>query len=411
MEEFLDLLCTLSHQPRLLSDNVAVLTNAGGPGILATDACEREGLALPALSQKIADALKPALPDTASIGNPIDLIGDAKTDRYEAGLVACRDDAGIDGLVVILTPQIMTPSEEIADAIVRIMKRSPLMPVVACFIGGSLVERARAKLRAHGIPVFDTPERAVRAMAALRVPTLVSAPEACGVDDRAAKAQEIIAGHAGLLPEDETQELFRLFGLPTLKQSVATNANEAATMARDIGFPLIAKISSKDIVHKTDVGGVVANLKSEDDVRKAFDTILANVKAKAPNAAVDGVLLQQYLPAGDEFIVGGLRDPSFGPMVMVGLGGIYTELFKDTSFRIGPVSTAQAYDMLDDLTSWKLLLGMRGKKQSDIDALADLVVRVGELLCACPSVKELDINPVLVSAEGTIVADAKVILG
>jgi acetyl coenzyme A synthetase (ADP forming)-like protein len=411
MEEFLDLLCTLSHQPRLLTDNVAVLTNAGGPGILATDACEREGLALPALSPKIAEALKPALPDTASIGNPIDLIGDAKTDRYEAGLVACRDDAGIDGLVVILTPQIMTPSEEIADAIVRIMKRSPLMPVVACFIGGSLVERARAKLRAHGIPVFDTPERAVRAMAALRTPKLAKPPEACGVDERCAKARAIIGSRTGLLPERETQELFALFGLPTLKQSVAKNADEAVAMSKDIGFPLIAKISSKDIVHKTDVGGIVANLKSDDDVRKAFDTILANVKAKAPKAAVDGVLLQQYLPAGDEFIVGGLRDPSFGPLVMVGLGGIYTELFKDTSFRIGPVSVSQAYDMLDDLTSWKLLLGMRGKKQSDIDALADLVVRVGELLCACPAVKELDINPVLVSPEGTIVADAKVILG
>lgn len=410
MEEFLDLLCTLSRQPRLLSDNVAVLTNAGGPGILATDACEREGLALPPLSQRIADALKPALPATASIGNPIDLIGDAKTDRYEAGIVACRDDAGIDGLIVILTPQIMTPSEDIADALVCIMKTAPLMPVVACFIGGTLVERARDKLRAHGIPVFDTPERAVRAMAALRVPTPPDAPERCVADGRAAKARAILDGRAGLLPEDETQELFTLFGLPTLKQSVAKNADEAAAMARDIGFPVIAKISSKDIVHKTDVGGVVANLKSEDDARRAFDTIVANVKEKAPNAAIGGVLLQQYLPAGDEFIVGGLRDPSFGPLVMVGLGGIYTELFKDASFRIGPVSRAQAYDMLKDLHSWTLLLGMRGKPQSDIDALADVIVNVSDLLCACPTLKELDMNPVLVSSDGATVADAKVIV-
>lgn len=410
MEEFLDLLCTLSHQPRLLSNNVAVLTNAGGPGILATDACEREGLVLPALSQKIADALKPALPDTASIGNPIDLIGDAKTDRYEAGLVACRDDAGIDGLVVILTPQIMTPSEDIADAIVRIMKHSPLMPVIACFIGGSLVERARTKLRAHGIPVFDTPERAVRAMAALRVPAITNAPKTYGVDERAAKAKTILAGHSGLLPEDLTQELFILFGLPTLKQSVATNADEAASMARDIGFPLIAKISSKDIVHKTDVGGVMGNLRSDDDVRGAFDRILANVKEKAPKAAIDGILLQQFLPVGDEFIVGGLRDPAFGPLVMVGLGGIYTELFCDTSFRIGPVTLVQAYDMLDDLKAWKLLLGMRGKPQSDIDALANIVVRVSELLCACPEITELDMNPVLVSAKGIYVLDAKIVL-
>lgn len=410
MDEFLDLLCVFSRQPALLSRNIAVLTNAGGPGILATDACEREGLALPALSPKIAEALKPALPDTASIGNPIDLIGDAKTDRYEAGLIACRDDGNVDGLVVILTPQIMTPSEEIADTIVRIMKTAPLMPVVACFIGGSLVERARTKLRAHGIPVFDTPERAIRAIAALRINDAPGMPASCGTDDRAAKADAILADRHGLLPEGKTQELFALFGLPTLRQSVAQTADDAASFAAQIGYPVIAKISSKDILHKTDVGGVAANLKTDADVRTAFDAILANVKKNAPSAGIDGILVQQFLPAGDEFIVGGLKDPSFGPMVMVGLGGIYTELFRDTSFRIGPVSAAQAYDMLDDLTSWKLLLGMRGKEQSDIDALADVIVKVSDLLCACPRVKELDINPVLVSSEGTIVVDAKIVL-
>ncbi len=410
MEEFLDLLCAFSRQPPLLSDNVAVVTNAGGPGILATDACERFGLRLPALSPRVAERLKPALPDTASIANPIDLIGDAKTDRYEAGLLACRDDAVVDGVVVILTPQIMTPSEEIADTIVRIMKPAPLMPVVCCFIGGTLVERARAKLRAHGIPVFDTPEQAVRAMAALRpVPEQQTIAE-CPADGRAGAAQALIDGTHGLLPENKTQRLFDLFGLPTLKQSVAKDADDAVHIARDIGFPVIAKISSKDILHKTDVGGVSANLKSDDDVRRAHAEIMASVKAKAPGASIDGLLVQQFLPAGDEFIVGGLRDPAFGPLVMVGLGGIYTELFRDTSFRIGPVTDAQAYDMLDDLKAWKLLLGMRGKPQSDIDALARIVVGVSELLCACPSIKELDMNPVLVSDGGSIVVDAKIVI-
>ena len=411
MEEFLDLLCTLSSQPPLLSDRIAVVTNAGGPGILATDACERQGLALPALTPRITDMLKQALPATASLGNPIDLIGDAKTDRYEAGLTACRDDANIDGVVVILTPQIMTPSEEIADTIIRIMKPAPLMPVVACFIGGSLVERARAKLRAHGIPVFDTPEQAVRAIAALRRPE--EEPQEilpCAPDARAASAEKILAGTHGLLSEEKTQELFRLFDLPTLRQSVARSRDDVLAVAHEVGYPLIAKISSKDILHKTDVGGVVANLKSDDDVLKAYDEIVANVKAKAPHAAIEGVLLQQFLPAGDEFIVGGMRDPSFGPMTMVGLGGIYTELFRDVRFRIGPVSERQAYGMLEGLGAWKLLLGMRGKAPSDIDALAGVIARVSELLCACPTVKELDMNPVMVSADGTIVADAKIVL-
>lgn len=201
-----------------------------------------------------------------------------------------------------------------------------------------------------------------------------------------------------------------MFGLPTLRQSVATSRDEAVAMARAIGYPVIAKISSKDILHKTDVGGVVADLRSDQAVGDAYDAIRKNVAERAPNASVQGVLLQQFLPAGDEFIVGGLRDPAFGPLIMVGLGGIYTELFKDASFRIGPVSREHAYDMLDDLRAWKLLLGMRGKTQSDIDALADVVAKVSELLCACPFVRELDINPVLVSTEGVTVVDAKIVV-
>ncbi len=409
MEEFLDLLCTFSRQPPLLSRNIAVVTNAGGPGILATDACEKYGMTLPPLTPRIAETLRKALPAAASIGNPIDLIGDAKTDRYEAALIACRDDRAIDGVVVILTPQIMTPAEEIADAIIRIMRPAPLMPVVACFIGGALVEPATQKLRTHGIPVFDTPEQAVRAMAALRQPR-AEGLQACTDDKRAEKARAITNGHRGLLPEDRTQELFALFGLPTLKQSVARSRDEAMAMARTIGFPIIAKISSKDILHKTDVGGVIANLRSEEDVAVAYDAIRTNVAGNVPTAAVDGVLLQQFLPAGDEFIVGALRDPSFGPLIMVGLGGIYTELFRDVAFRIGPVARAQAYAMLEELNAWKLLLGMRGKAQADIDALADVIVRVSELMCAYPDIRELDMNPVLVSPDGTTVVDAKIVL-
>ncbi len=410
MEEFLDLLCTFSHQPPLLSNTIAVVTNAGGPGILATDACERFGLSLATLSPRVADTLKEALPETASIGNPIDLIGDAKTDRYEAGLIACRDDEGIDGVVVILTPQIMTPSEEIADTIIRIMRPAPLMPVVTCFIGGNLVERARTKLRNHGIPVFDTPEQAVRAMAALRKPASFAPPAACGVHARSKDIDALIAGKHGLLPEDVTQHLFSLFDLPAIKQCVAHSREDAVRIAREIGYPVVAKISSKDILHKTDVGGVVADLRTDDTVLKAYDSILASVAAKVPKASIQGILIQQFLPAGDEFIVGGLRDPSFGPMVMVGLGGVYTELFRDTSFRIGPVTKAQAYDMLDDLKAWRLLLGMRGKPQSDIDALAQTIVKVSDLFCACPRITELDMNPVLVSSQGTTVVDAKIIL-
>ncbi len=411
MEEFLDLLCVLSTQPPLLSDQIAVITNAGGPGILATDAVEQKKLILPALSEKIAATLKTALPATAAIGNPIDLIGDAKTDRYEAALLACRDEKAVDGVVVILTPQIMTPAEEIADTIARIMKSAPLMPVVTCFMGGSLLDRSRQTLRSHGIPVFDTPERAVRAIAALCPRVSRDDAAACAQDEAAPAAQKILDEVHGLLSEDKTAELFSLFSLPLPKQALARTADEAAAMAERIGFPVIAKISSKDILHKTDVGGVMANLRTSAEVKAAFDTIKKNISKNRSDASQDGVLIQQMLPAGNEFIIGAVRDPSFGPLIMVGLGGIYTELFRDTSFRIGPVSQDEAYAMLEELTVWKLLLGMRGKKQSDIDALAGMIASVSRLMCSCEKIESLDLNPVLVDENGAVVADAKVVVG
>jgi len=411
MEDFLDLLATFSSQPPLLTDRIAVITNAGGPGILATDSAEKAGLLLPALSSEKADVLRSALPPTASLQNPFDLIGDAKSDRYEAALTACRDDSGIDGVVIILTPQIMTPSEEIAHAIIRIMKHSPLMPVVTCFMGGPLVENARTVLRSHGIPVFDTPERAMRAIAALRVDADPEDHAECPDDGRKEEAAKILGGKSGLLSEEDTKALLTLFSFPLPEQSVAQTRAEAIAIAEKIGYPVIAKISSPDIVHKTDVGGVAANLKTSKEVEEAYDRILANVKKQAPDASAEGILVQKFLPAGDEFIVGAVRDPAFGHLIMAGLGGIYTELFRDTSVRIGPVTRNQAYRMLEGLTSWKLLKGMRGKTQSDIDALAGLVVQVSDMLCACPQIKEFDMNPVLVSSEGIALADVKVIIG
>lgn len=200
------------------------------------------------------------------------------------------------------------------------------------------------------------------------------------------------------------------------KQELAKTPEEAVLIAEKIGYPVIMKISSPQILHKTDVGGVRANLKTKDDVLKAFTDIITNVQKIQPEPehrtpVINGILVQQFLPIGDEFIVGAMRDASFGPLIMAGLGGIYTELFKDTAFRIAPVSTQSAYDMLTELTAWKLLLGMRGKPMRDIDALAGIIERVSEMMMACPEIKELDLNPVLVSEDRVIIADAKVVIG
>lgn len=416
-EEFLDLLGVLGMEPQLPTDRIAIITNAGGPGILATDAAESIGLKMPALAPRSAEALKPHLPAAASIANPIDVIGDADTARYEAAFIGCQKDPNIDGIVVLLTPQVMTPCDDIANAIVRLHTSSPMMPVVCAFMGGDSVKNATKILRGAGIPVYPTPERAVKAMGALRRQAATSheplekrSARGSRLEvDRAHAAQSLLANSHGLLDEFTTQKLFALYDLPMPGQALAKTADEAVAIAERIGYPLIAKISSPQILHKTDVGGIRANLKNAKDIKAAFKDITSAVAKNMPEATLEGVLIQQFLPVGNEFIVGCVRDPSFGPLVMAGLGGIYTELFADTSFRIAPVDEKEAYRMLQQLKSWKLLLGMRGKPQADIDALATLVACISRMVADCPQIVELDLNPVLVSDKGTIIADAKVV--
>jgi acetate---CoA ligase (ADP-forming) len=368
-------------------------------------------LQMPRLSEKIETTLRAALPAAASTQNPIDVIGDAGTDRYEAAIDACQNDPNIDGLVIILTPQVMTPVNEIAELIVHKKKESPLMPIITAFMGGDSVREAKKILRAANIPTFATPERAVNAMQALtRTKAMSYELRASLAADSSKPAAEILKGKTGLLDEQSTTILFSTYSLPLPKQDLATTAEEAVHIAERIGYPVIAKISSPDILHKTDVGGVRANLQNAADIIAAFNGIMTDVRKYHPDAPINGILIQQFLPVGNEFIVGAIRDPSFGPLIMAGLGGIYTELFKDSAFRIAPVDSAAAYAMLSELESWKLLLGMRGKPQADIDALAQVIVNVSRMMLENPSITELDLNPVLVRTDGVLVADAKVVM-
>lgn len=408
-EDFMNLLQTLSTQPPLLSKNVVVITNAGGPGILATDGAEAAGLSMPHLTEATLAALRPHLPDAAGLVNPIDVIGDATTERYQAAMDICNEDPNIDGMVVLLTPQVMTPCADIARAVVNVRTQSRLMPIVTGFMGGESVREAIDILSANGIPNFDSPERAMTAMATL-LPKSTKQYDTPKKDAaRTKKAASILGAHTGLLSEETTKQLLALYDIPLPQQGLATNVNDALKIAENIGYPVIAKISSPQILHKTDVGGIKANLKNQKNVSQAFEEIMTNVSVKMPDADIRGVLIQKFLPVGNEFIVGGLRDPSFGPMVMVGLGGIYTELFRDTSFRMAPIDEEEGYRMLQELKSWNLLVGMRGQRQSDIDGVVHALVAVSSLLYECPRISELDFNPILVSSEGIIFADSKVV--
>lgn len=411
-DEFLDLLTVFKSEPPLLSRNIAVITNAGGPGVLATDAAERAGLTLVNLDRTTKAALKKVLPEAASTGNPVDVLGDAHADRYAAALSACADDPNVDGIAVLLTPQVMTPCGEIANAIIESTSKHPLMPIVTAFIGGPHIHSARALLMESGVPCLASPEAAIGALAALLQPESHTEEtiDDSRFDDRSSAASAILRQQKGLLPEELTDDLFELYDLPTPEQAVATSAQEAIEIAERVGYPVIAKISSPDILHKTDIGGVVVNLKTEKELTAAYKQILANCEKHAPSAAIKGVLVQQFLPIGSEFIVGGIRDQSFGPLVMVGIGGIYTELFRDTCFALAPISTEQAYAMLSSLTSWHLLTGMRGKGQLAIDRLAETVVQISRLMAECPTIAEVDLNPVLVGEKRIVVADAKVVI-
>ncbi|MBI1813056.1 acetate--CoA ligase family protein [Candidatus Peregrinibacteria bacterium] len=410
MREFLNLLRVLSTQPPLPTPNIAVITNAGGPGILATDAAEQAGLQLPSLDHKNDQALKVKLPPAASTHNPIDVLGDALADRYGAAMEAAADDPGIDGIAALLTPQIMTPCEDIARAAAATKKTRPLLPIVASFMGDKNVRKAIAILQEHGIPNFASPEEAIDALATLR-PCSRMTTQTNSVDiKRQRSAQALLNGTSGLLGEEAMEKLLALYVLPIPAQTLVRKREEIPRAIEVLGFPLIAKISAPEILHKTDVGGVRVNIRTMEDAISAFEHIVNTVRKNRPDAAIRGVLFQRFLPAGDEFIVGALRDPSFGHLLMTGLGGIYTELFRDTAFRIAPAETQDAYAMLQELKAWKLLLGMRGKEQADIDALVDVIVRTGMLVTECPQIRELDFNPVIVDANGVTIADAKVIV-
>lgn len=409
--EFIDFLRVLSTQPALTSPRVAVVTNAGGPGILATDAAEREGLSLPDMAAKTVKKLSSSLPAAASAKNPVDVLGDAKEDRYRAALEACASDENVDALCVVLTPQVMTPVEDVARAVVDIRKRFPLMPVVACFLGGASVRGGIDILESGGVPNFGSPSAAMRALAALR-PITVDPWEPLQDDekrdDRSSAAHAMLKGRDGYVDELTIQDLFALYDLTVPDQGIAKSADEATALAEQIGYPVIAKVSSPDLPHKTDVGGVKARLMDAKSVKSAYEDIMASLKKHAPTAGVNGVLIQQFLPVGHEMIVGAVRDATFGPLIMVGLGGIYAELMRDTAFRIAPVGEKEAYEMVQSLKAWKLLLGMRGGTQSDVESLVSLLMTVSRIMIDCPQIQDIDVNPVLVSERGCILADVKV---
>ena len=396
-----------------------IVTNAGGPGIMATDACIRNGMHLAKFQEYTLKSLRYQLPATASLKNPVDVIGDAKHDRYRAALDAVSSDEGVDQLMVIVTPQTMTDVTAIAE-VIREAKGFCGKPIVGCLMGLVDVSAGVQLLRKSGVPAYAFPEDGMKAMAAkcrfaewTRQPTLAAKHFDVQRDAVATLLDEELAAGRTTLVELKALEVFRHYGFPIVPYALAQSADEAAKAAAKIGCPVVLKISGPKILHKTDVGGVRLNVTDEQSARVAYDEIVASVKSKmGADTEIWGVLVQKMLPKGKEIILGMSRDPRLGPLLMFGLGGIYTEALKDVSFRLAPLRENVALEMIMDIRAHKLLRGFRGEPPADVAAIADCLLRLSQLVTDHPRIKELDINPLMVYAtgQGAMVADARLIL-
>lgn len=399
-------------------NKVAIVTNAGGPGIVATDMTVSSGLELARFHDETVEALQSHLPATANIHNPVDVIGDATQERYEKALESVIKDENVDGALVILTPQSMTNALETAKAIVKIDQKTP-KPILCCFMGIFDVSAGVKVLQENRIPVYRFPEQAAKAFGALyRYSSWLNRQKLAqfSLEHDTARARDIIQvaldqGRTSLT-EWEGAELLRCYGFQTLPSFIAKTREEAVEYAASLTFPVALKVVSPQILHKTEAKAVRLNVAAPEEAAAAFDDIVACAKAYDPKAEIVGVLVQKMAAPGEEVILGMTRYPVFGPLLMFGLGGIFVEVFKDVDFRVAPIGRNEARRMIRGIRGYELLKGVRGRPETDTAALERSLVCLSDLVLHHPEIKELDMNPVLVheKGKGATVADVRVIL-
>ncbi|MFZ5774938.1 MAG: acetate--CoA ligase family protein [Thermodesulfobacteriota bacterium] len=416
-ESLFDCAALFAMQPLPRGNRVLIITNAGGPGTMAADAVEQAGMTVATLDRNTAMALRQKLPAAASVGNPIDVLGDAEPDRYVAAINAAQGDASVDAIVVILTPQAMTKPAETARAIAGCLTGDK--PVVAAFMGGADVMPGREELVAAGLPDYPSPERAVAALKAMveyaawrrRPPRIVTR---FPVNRR--RAERIITRRLRTnrlqIGEVKAKSILQAYGFEIPTGFLAGSAGEAVEIAERIGYPVAMKIVSPDIIHKSDLGGVRLNVTSREGVEDAFDLMMLRIAQRAPEAWIEGIYVEKMLARGMEVIIGMSRDPQFGPMLMFGLGGIFVEVMKDVTFHLAPITRDEAIQMLMSTRSYEILMGKRGHRGVDLPAIATGLQRISQLTTDFPQIAELDINPFIVGEMGTepVVADARMTL-
>jgi len=416
IEDLFDTALAFSGRKLPRGDRLLIITNAGGPGIIAADTSERLGLRLTQLSKETIESIAGLLPPNASLYNPVDIIGDATAERYAVVLNKAILDPNVDGIIVILTPQAMVDVENTAGIIINTSKATD-KPVITSFMGEMRVRQSIEKLKENSIPNFSYPETAVKAFKRLSDYTawrnledeeVTADPRHKGDGDERINAFLSEGRHH--LGEDESMTILSRYGFIFPRRELARTSREAAAIAARIGFPAVMKIASPDILHKTEVGGVKLNIRTRKEAEDAFTEITANVKRLMPDTFINGVMVYEMVKTGREVIIGVTFDRTFGHMIMFGLGGIYVEVLKDVSFRIVPVSRREARSMIAEIRTNALLKGARGEKPADTEAIVEGIVNLSNIATDFPVIHELDINPLVVMEKGAVALDARIIL-
>ena len=427
VEEIADLFnCAevLGLQPLPNGPNLAIITNAGGPGVMATDALIARGGKLAELSPKTMEFLNSILPHYWSRGNPIDILGDAKADRYKAVFEACLKDENVDGILIIYTAQAVAEPVEIAKSIIEVYRGMGYQnkTVLTSFMGHGAVEEANRLFNENSIPTYATPEQAIKTYLYMyqykrNLELLYETPEELPVDVSPPKRPiHVIMRNAAienreLLTEVEAKKILEYYGFPSVKTCVATTADEAVAFAAQIGYPVVLKILSPQIVHKTDAGGVFIDLKSEAEVREAFEQIIRNAKNYNPEAEILGVTVQPMIRRqGYEVILGAKTDQLFGPVILFGMGGVGVELFKDFSIGLPPLNQTLVRRLMEETKVYQLLKGYRNVPPANVKRLEEIILLFSQLLIDFPQLKEVDINPLLVNEKDAYALDARVII-
>lgn len=403
-------------------NRLAIVTNGGGPGVLATDCAADLGVTMAALSETTIAKLNQVLPPTWPHGNPVDIIGDAQADRYHHAVKACLEDPNVDGVLTILTPQAMTKPLEVANAVIELSDRYS-RPLIACWMGGEQVEAARSAFNKAKKPNFRTPEPAVEVFSFLsayyrnqtllmQVPGPLSHHLEPDLDSARIIIEGALQGKRKILNEMESKALLSAFHIPVAQTVIAHSADEAFLIAQQTGYPVAMKINSPDITHKTDAGGVRLNLRNAQAVRNAFHELIENVQQIRPDAKIDGVSIEPMVikPNGRELLVGVTHDPIFGPLITFGAGGTAVEVMGDRSVALPPLNAVLVKDLIQDTRVAKMLAAFRQMPPVNMTALESVLLRVSEMVCELPMLIEMDINPLIVDEHGALAADARVVV-